>query len=253
MQTTAFRQLTWTSWREIIRDPVIAILSIAFPLFFTVMFLFLPDVSPAPGAPKIDALQFGLPAVLLMAFMSLATTGTAAPLTVFRQKGVLRALACTPVRKSTFVLAQLPARVLIAAAELVLVALVAAVAGVLHVADPALLALGLVLSLAALLSLGYFLGGLSASPELAGMMFALLTPLLLMLSGVFLPLAMFPAWLQRAAEWLPFTYMGDLLRHGLTGTGLQFPVWQTVLVLGATFAVLTALTFRTFRWDDGEA
>ncbi|MEV6318693.1 ABC transporter permease [Streptomyces sp. NPDC051776] len=263
----SFRQLSLTSARELARDPVNIGMSIVFPLGFILLFTFLPDVAPAPGAAPVDSLVFGLPAVLLLAMTSLATTGTAVPLTVLRQRGVLRAVGLTPVTRLAFVTALVPARAVVVGAELVLVGAMASAGGALNTSHPVLLLWTLLLwtlllwtlllwtlllCCLTLTALGYFLGGLFASPELVTPVLGLAVPVVLILSGVLLPVTLFPSPIAEAAEFLPFTYMGDLLRHTLTGLPAQYSTLYSSGLLLLTSAVLTGLTAITFRWQERE-
>ncbi|WP_055480276.1 ABC transporter permease [Sphaerimonospora mesophila] len=248
-----YRELAWTAWREVIREPLVVGLSIVFPLCFVAMFAFLPDVSLAPGEPEVSALTFGLPAVWLMGIMSLALTGTSAPLTTLREKGVLRALGLTPVDKLTFLAALLPARLVVCLLEGVLILILSALAGVMSIADPLLLLWAFLLTFAVNMALGCFLGGLMKSSQLVGGLSGVLVPAVLILSGVILPLGIFPPVLKTIAEFLPFTYMGDLLRHAIAGVPAEFSVTVSSAVLLGSCAVLVVLTLATFRWDERDA
>ena len=245
----ALRQLTATSRREVLRNPLVLCLSVLFPLCFIAMFAFLPAV-PSGGGEPIDALAFGLPAVLLFAITSLGVLGTASLLTLYRRQGVLALLGTTPLRRSTFLLSLMPIRVLVIGAETVLIISVAALAGTLQISSVLLLLAAVAACAAALLAIGFWLGAISRSPELIGALGGALTPLVLFGSGVLLPLAMMPAPVQTIAEFLPFTYMGELLRYAIAGIPMSHPVWLSFLVIVATALLAFALGARSFRWDD---
>ena len=244
----ALTQLSATSRREVLRNPLVLCLSVLFPLCFILMFAFLPSV-PSGGGEPISALAFGLPAVLLFAITSLGVLGTASLLTLYRRQGVLALLGTTPLRRSSFLLSLMPIRVAVIAAETVLILGVAALTGTLQIASVPLLLAAVIACAAALLAIGFWLGAISRSPELIGALGGALTPLVLFGSGVLLPLAMMPAPVQKIAEFLPFTYMGDLLRYAISGIPMAHSVWLSFLVIAATALLAFALGARAFRWD----
>jgi ABC-2 type transport system permease protein len=249
--TAAFRHLALAHGRELVRDPLTLWMGMLFPFLFIGLFLAMPDVT-GPGGQRIDALAFGLPGVLIMALLTLALFGTATPITILRDQGVLRALALTPVRRLVIAMSVVPSRLVVAVAQIALVLAVTALTGALALTDLPLLVLTLTLCAASMFSIGMFIGGVVRSVMGGSAVSALVLPIVLMLSGVLLPLSILPGVAQRAAEILPFTYMGDLLRHCLVGTALAYPVWRGLAYLAATTVVMVVLTSRTFRFDEGE-
>jgi ABC-2 type transport system permease protein len=218
----------------------------------------------APGSPSVvvagsrgtsifDGRSFGIPAVLILALTSLALLGTATPIILLRQRKTLRLIGLTPCTRLTFVLAQVPARLGIGLFHLLVVCVIGTAWGVLHVQHPGALAGVVVLGLAMLFSLGYFAGGVIRSPELGSGLLAGLMPVVLMGSGVLLPLQLMPHALTTMAKFSPFGHFGSLLRHELVGTQYVYdPTTSVLVMLGFTVAV-TMATLLTFRWDEGES
>jgi ABC-2 type transport system permease protein len=64
---------------------------------------------------------------------------------------------------------------------------------------------------------------------------------LLLLSGVFLPLTLAPAWIRTVAAANPFAYAVDAARSLFGGD-----LWDSSLLLG--FGVMTALTLIALWW-----
>lgn len=244
--------LSKASFWELIRNPLVTGLSIIFPLFFVFMFLVLPD-APLPDGTKISSLAFGLPSVLIFAILTLGLTGTASPMAEMRQQRVLRNLGMTPVSTSQFLWAQLPARVSIILAELVLIYVIATVSGALDLKSPGLLLWATLLCTTASLSLGLLIGSKTSNPALTGAVGALLGPALCFLCGLFLPFKFFPDYVEFIASWFPFTYVGDMMRHGLIGTPLQYPVVLGSAVSIVWTAVMGVLAGRLFTWDNSRA
>ncbi|RLP11137.1 ABC transporter permease [Propionibacterium australiense] len=240
------RALVRASVRELLRDRMVTGLAMAFPMMFIVMFLFLPDLPQPRG--RISALDFGLPAVLIFAVLSLALTGTAAPMAQLRRDGVLRSLGMTPVTRGQYLWAQLPGRLVVIGVETGLICALAALTGSSH-GSPLLLAWAVVLCTASALSMGLLIGARTDNPALVGALSGLLAPGLLFLCGVFLPYRMMPSAVERIGLALPYTYVGDMLRAALAGTALEYPLARGSLVCIAWTVVMGLLAGRIFVWD----
>lgn len=207
----------------------------------------------ADGDEPFDPLRFGLPGVLVMAFSSLALFGTATPLIQLRQRGTLRLLGLTPLRRFTFIMAQVPARLTIGIVQLVIILIFAQATGLFRSANLGLTFLSALVSLLMLFTLGVLLGGLFRSVEVASGFLAGLMPVVLMLTGVILPLDILPAVFSRIAQFIPLTYVGDMLRFHLVGTKPTYPLLLDYAVTLASAIVFAGLASLTFRWDQGEA
>lgn len=243
-----FRVLAWSSWLEMIRNPLVVVMSMVFPLCFLALFAFLPDL-PLPNGSEVPAFTFGLPAVLLFAMLTLGMIGTATPIVEQRKDGVLRSIGMTPVTRLEFVVAQTPGRVLVQVAEFLLIGLIAAATGSLDIASPGVLVLAVLLSMVCTISLGLLMGATTSNASLVGGLGGLLAPLLLMLSGVMIPVTIFPQAVAVIGRVLPFTYLGDMLRHSLVGLPLDYPLPLSIGVCLGYGLVMTLLVLPVFRWD----
>ena len=75
------------------------------------------NVVQADGSFETDILRINLPTTLALGFMSIAFTGTTAPLVALRKRGTLRLLGTTPVRRLSFIVAQTPVRAAVGIVE----------------------------------------------------------------------------------------------------------------------------------------
>ncbi|MGI8821403.1 MAG: amidohydrolase family protein [Chthoniobacterales bacterium] len=75
---------------------------------------------------------------------------------------------------------------------------------------------------------------------------------MLFLSGITIPITIFPAWLQGVTQFIPATYlmsgMAGILQHGET----LAQNWQSTLALLVTAAVATFIATKLFRWEKDE-
>jgi ABC-2 type transport system permease protein len=99
---------------------------------------------------------------------------------------------------------------------------------------------------AAFCVLGYALSArIDAADAAQPVVQALMLPLYF-ISGVFVPTASLPGWLQGIAEIFPVEHLADGLRHAYApGGGL---VWSDLAVLAAWAAAGLGLAVRSFSW-----
>lgn len=242
------RQLSLTNLRELLRDPTTFFFVLVFPFIFIGVFALISSTQQG----DFDTFRFGLPGVLTLAFGQLAFIGTTTALVQLRARGTLRLLSLTPVTKRAFAISIVPPRLMIAAFQLVVMAIVALATGYLAGGDVARLVLTCLLGLAMLFSIGVFLGGWMRSPEVASGVLSAVFPLLMIVTGIFIPLHLLPDAMQTLADWIPLSYLGDALRQDLVGGNPLHAIGVDYAVMAGTTLVFSVLTLLTFRWDDGE-
>jgi len=201
------------------------------------------------GSAPFNPVQFMIPGALAFALISLGLNGTAAPLVTVRARGTLRLLSTTPAGRATTLLSFLPVRLVLAGVQLALLATAAAAAGYLEPAAAARVLLTALLALAALLGVGFLIGGTMRNPDLTNGVLGILSPVLLLGGGLFLPLTALPPTAGTVLGWSPLALLGDALRADLAGIPPQHPVWLTWVVLTATAIASGWLAVRCFRFD----
>lgn len=246
----ALSRLSATNLRELVRDPTTFFFLLIFPFLFLGLFAFISSTQGASD--NFDGFRFGVPAVLILAFGQLALFGTATTMVQLRSRGTLRLLSLTPLRRSTFVASLVPGRLLIAASQLAVLATVAAITGFLEPGQLGRLIVSCLLGLGMLFAFGFFMGGRISSPEVASGGLSAVLPILLIASGVLVPLRYMPAALQDIAHWIPLTYLGDAIRQDLIGDKAMHAIWLDWLIIAGTAMVFVVLAILTFRWDEGD-
>lgn len=204
------------------------------------------------GSPVYDLLGSSLASIAMVSFLTLALLGTAVPVVSQRGKGILRMLGTTPLRRSTFILAQVPPRVVMATVQLALVLGVTAALGYVEPASIPSLLFTAALGFTMLFALGYLIGSRARNAEATTTVVSLLIPAALILSGSVLPLQMFPEPVANAVSWLPTTVFANALSIDLVGMETPVPLWAHWLYLVGFAAVFAALAVFAFRWDQGE-
>jgi ABC-2 type transport system permease protein len=216
------------------------LLTLGIPVLLLVFFANV-DVLPIDGEP----IDFLAPGVLALAVLSTSLVNLAIATGFEREYGVLKRLGATPLGRPRLLAAKTVAILVVEAVQLLVLWAIALMLG--WDPDPhATAALAVVLGTVACAGLGLCLAGsLKALVTLAAANGLYLV--LLLLSGMVIPLAELPGPVRAVARALPSGALAEAVRGSLT-TGVTVPgrAW-VVLVAWAVAAPLLAV--RLFRWE----
>ncbi|MFR0357099.1 ABC transporter permease [Streptomyces sediminimaris] len=168
-------------------------------------------------------------------------------LTGYRERGILRRMATTPVRPGALLSAQM---VVFGAASLLSALLVLAVGrlayGVrLPKQGPGYL-LALLLAVLAALALGSVVSALSRTTKIAGAIGSAVFFPAMFCAGVWLPVQSMPDVMARIVGWTPFGAAAQALNQAAAG---HWPGWGHLGVLVTWILLLTGAAGRWFRWE----
>jgi ABC-2 type transport system permease protein len=199
-------------------------------------------VLPIDGEP----IDFLAPGVMALAVLSTAMVNLAIGTGFEREYGVLKRLGATPLGRPRLLVAKGAAVLAVQMVQLVVLAAVALALGWDPDPQPLSLLVGVVLGTAACAGLGLCLAGsLKALVTLAAANGLYL--LLLLLSGMVIPLDELPGPIQAVARALPSGALAEVVRGSLAeGATVPGRAWA-VLVAWAIAAPLAAV--RLFRWE----
>ncbi len=217
------------------------LLTFAIPVVLLAFFSFV-DVLPSGDGDPID---FLLPGVLALAIMSTALVSVAIATGFERQMGVLKRLGATPLSRGQLLGAKTVAVVVIEALQIVVLVVEGLLLGFrFSGASLGLALLGAVLATIAFAGLGLLMAGtLPALTTLAAANGVYL--LLLLLSGMVIPLAELPDGLRHVAQALPQPPWPRCSTAPLGGS-IPGPAWVVLLVWAVAAPVAAA---RWFRWE----
>lgn len=227
--------------RGIVREPAALFFSIVMPVAFFALFvsLFGKFSSGGVSAGTSMVATFGAFGVISVVLMN-PGIGVAAD----RERGWLRAKQVSAVPVGVTLAAKVVAALPYAAGVLLAMMATAAATGSLDAPVPALLRMLAVLVVGALpfallsLAIGFQVGSGAA----AAILNAILIPTAVV-SGLWMPLSMMPAFFGDIARFLPTYHLAGLARAQLTGA----PVLTHVLVLLGTTVVTAALAALSYR------
>ena len=198
---------------------------------------------------RLNSVSFFVPSILAMALMQLGIFA-AIPLVQQREKLILKRLSATPLPRWTLVGSNVIVRLLIAAAQtVIIIGIGIAVLGVEVIGNWALIAGFVVLGALTFTSLGYVIASFARTEEAANGMTSIVQFPLMFLSGIFFPLEVMPEWLRGVATFMPLTYLGDALRQTMVGGTPFAPLGVDALILAGWLVVTLAISARFFRWQ----
>lgn len=241
--------LTWLEIKIFVREPLGFLSTILFPVLIFVVL----GRSLGGRAMSNDRLRefvgadlpvFTVTLIALNAVLSLVTI-----IAIYRESGILKRLRATPLRPHTILTAHVIVKLVFTVVTLALMA----AAGrrfypmPLHVAWFSF-TISLIVSTISILSVGFLIASLVPTARFAQPIGSLILYPMLGASGLFVPIAALPGWLQPVAHVLPLTPAVSLLRGIWLGEGWLAHSWD-VLGLAVVLGISTALSARLFRWQ----
>ncbi|MCG8917500.1 ABC transporter permease [Actinokineospora sp. PR83] len=245
----ALGKMTFTETKLMLRDPATAVMTLAFPLFLMTIFGIIPGFRQPydgfGGAAVIDTFIPGVTVLVVLAVLGLSIMPVY--LATYRERGVLRRLAASPVSPTLLLVAQILVNVLLAIAAVVLLIVFARFAfGVKPPGNPAGFVLAFVLSTTTVLSLGLLIGAVVKSSKSATAIgLAVMFPLLF-LAGVWTPVELLPGPLSAIGTATPMGAALQAIRDSWSG---DFPPALQLGLMAAYTVVFSAIAARTFRWE----
>lgn len=239
-----WRSQTRMELRLLLRNGENLLVTLGIPLGVLVFFGLVP-VLPSAGGSAVDFLVPGVVALSIMG-SSLVSLGISTGFD--RAYLVLKRLGATPLRRRELVAAKAAAVLAVQAVQVTAVLSVGAALGWAPQAGPVevvLAVVAVVLASVAFAGVGLALaGGLPAFATLAATNAAFL--LLMLVSGIVVPLERLPEPLQAVARIFPSTWLTDVLRQAVEGQPVSL---VALVVLGVWAAGAVAVAAAVFRWE----
>jgi ABC-2 type transport system permease protein len=219
------------------------LLTLGIPIVLLVFFVAIgyPDKTVTGGISTVD---FITPGIMALAVMSTGMVSLAIATGFERQYGVLKRLATTPLGRPALLTAKIGAILAVEVLQVAVVWVAGVALGWQPRGDVGVLALEVVLATAAFAGIGLLMAGtLRAEMTLAAANGLYL--LLLLTSGMVVPLAKLPGSVQGIARALPGANLADAF-HATLGAGNAVPgrAWLVLLVWSVTAPIAAAFGFR---------
>jgi ABC-2 type transport system permease protein len=243
----AFGRLLRTEAVLFLRTPAAVLFTAAGPLVaFVVLALFPGTHHPQQALGGISWLAAYLPILMAFSIVMAAVNLLPPAMATYREKGILRRFATTPVPPSWLLAAQAAIFAVIGLLVSALLFVAGLVAGVAVPGRLAGFVLTLLLIAAACLGLGVLVAAVARTGKAANAIsFALFFPIMF-LAGLWAPRATMPGWLRTVSDYSPLGAGVRTLQDSVAGS---WPAASGLLVLVAWAVVSGGLAVRLFRWE----
>jgi len=243
-----FVKLTRNELRLYLREPLFAFFALLFPTILVIILGSIPSFrvhDPALGGGTVIALYVGISLALSLAMLGLQMVP--ATLALYREKGILRRVATTPVRPIALLGAQLAAALLAAVVSGALVLAVGRIAfGVRLPGQLAGFVLAYLLSAAGVFAVGLLIAALVPTGKAGNSIGTLLFFPSMFFAGLWTPREVMPHVLQRIGDFTPLGAGERALHDATIG---HWPNLLSITVLFAYVVVFGAAAARLFRWE----
>lgn len=243
-------KLTWIEIKVFLREPLGAIGSIVIPVLLYVVLGRI--VGSRPTVPAFAGGGFSavhLPVLIALLICVSTVLSLVNIISIYREGGILKRLRATPLRPETILATHVLVKLLFTAATLVLMFLAGRRYFPVGAHVPWVsFTLALVISTWSILSVGFLIASIVPTARFAQPIGAVILYPMFAVSGLFVPLAAFPAWLRGIAHALPVTYAVSLLEGIWNGDG-WWAHRSDVAGLMVLFVVFTAIAAKVFRWE----
>jgi ABC-2 type transport system permease protein len=250
---------TWVvAYRELLRfvnERSRVIGSLAFPLFFLVIFGAGFGRLIGSLAPGVDFIQFMYPGLVAMSVL-MSSLFAGVSVVWDREFGFLREIMVAPTGRAGIVLGKAVGATAVALLQVAVLLLLAPVVGVsLTIATIVLLVPVVAILALGLSGLGILIASFMTSQQGFQLIIQLLVFPLIFLAGIFFPVDSVPDWLQVIAKLNPMTYGVDAIRQiflgplpelGVTVLGHTMTALHNVIVVGLLSAVLLSAAVVAF-------
>jgi ABC-2 type transport system permease protein len=243
-----FLKLTRNELRLYFREPLVVFFSLLFPTVLVVILGSIPafrEPKPEIGGGTYVGIYVGVALALSLAMLGLQFVPSV--LALYRERGILRRLATTPVRPVALLGAQLTSAIGIAVVSGVLVTAVGRLAfGVELPGQFAGFLLAYVLSAAGVFAIGLLIAALAPSGKAGNAIGTVLFFPSMFFAGLWAPREVMPRIIQRIGDFTPLGAGERALHDAATG---HWPALLPVAVLIGYLVVFGAAAARLFRWQ----
>lgn len=244
----ALRKLTLTELKLFLREPMAVFFALAFPPLLIVILGSVPAFrEPSKDIGGLRVIDLYVPIVIALALAMPALSGLPTYLATYRERGILRRLATTPVGAGRMVVAQMALNVaVVVVIGAVVLAIGAAAFGTQLPHNPAGFVIAFVLAASAMFALGMLIAAIASTGRMATAFGMILFYPLNFFAGLWLPREAMPAVLRRIGDFTPLGAGVQSLQDSMTGA---WPHPLNLAVMAAVAVVASLAAARWFRWE----
>jgi ABC-2 type transport system permease protein len=241
-------KLTLTETRLFFREPLGVFFALAFPPILLAILGSVPSFrEPSPDLGGARVVDLYAPIVIALSIALLALSGLPQILATYREKGILRRMATTPVRPVAVLAAQLLMCVGLSAVASIVVLAVGRLAFDVPVPRQGVaFLLAYLLTVVTILTIGLLVAALAPSGKGAGSIGTILFFPMMFFAGLWIPRASMPEALRHVSDLTPLGAGVQSLQDAASGG------WPRLLHIGVLLVwtvAAGALAARKFRWE----
>lgn len=230
------------------REPGAIFWILLFPALLLVILGSIPSFrTPQADLGGLRTVDVYVPVAVLLGLIVGGLQSMPQTLTGYRERGILRRMATTPVRPATLLSAQMVVYGGAALASALLALAVGRLAFDVRLPrQPLGYGLALVLAVLVALALGSVVSALSRTTKIAGAIGSAVFFPSMFCAGVWLPVQSMPHLMARIVGCTPFGAAAQALNRAAAG---HWPGWSHLGVLAVWILLLTGAAGRWFRWE----
>jgi ABC-2 type transport system permease protein len=239
-------RLTWIEVKVFMREPLGAIGSIVMPvLVFLLMGRLGRTMVPPSRLAANSFFRVNVPVFVAILIALNAVLSLVAIIAIYREGGILKRLRATPLRPWTILTSHVLVKLALTAATLSLMLLAGKRYYPVATDVPVLgFSVALIITTLSILSIGFLIASIVPTARFAQPIGAIILYPMFALSGLFIPMALLPTWVQ----YLPLSYAVSLLQGIWLGDAWSMHTGD-VIGLTVVFVACTALSAKVFRWE----
>jgi ABC-2 type transport system permease protein len=243
----ALRKITETEARLLAREPLSMFFSLVFPALLLTVLALVPALrEPSEDMGGVRFIDFFAPSLVVITLAMICLQVVPNSLAAYREQGVLRRLAVTPVHPGYILIGHLVVNLAVAVISTVLVIAVGRIA--FDIPLPHFL-LGFVaafaLGITALFAIGLIVAAVAPSSRAAGAMATVVFIVVMFFGGVYVPRFLLPDAITRIGAYMPPGVQA--LQDGWIGAAP--PQALHLLIMAGIALVATAAAAKLFRWE----
>jgi ABC-2 type transport system permease protein len=205
-------------------------------------------VQQAVAARDMRTIDFITPGMLGM-LLVFANLEVGVLLVTWRQMGITRRLAATPLRPISMINSQIVARLVLSIVQAILLLGLAIWIFKVHIyGSIALLTLVVILGALTMLAIGFAVASFVKKPEAANSVILLVSFPMMFLGGSYFNVNGAPSFLQPLIHAMPLYYLNDALRQVINYGAGWSAIQTSMLVLLAWIVASMLLVWRAFKW-----
>ncbi len=237
--------------RGFLRDPSALGFTVFFPILLLLLFNAIFKGNTTFNGVRVHAPSYYTASIIAYDIMLVSFSSLLIRVTTNRERGLLKRFRGTPMPSWVYLFSEIARTIIVVA--LTVAVLVAVGAIFYHVHLSAHLLLGLltyvVLGVICFSAMALALTRVCATSDAASAIGPLMATILAFLSGVFIPVAVMPAWMLNLGKVFPLEHLARGLQSGFLVPG-STGITSTDLGVMALWGVFgLAVSVRTFRWE----